>query len=211
MSAAACPNVKSLALRTSQTLLGSRRGWVPGFPSMITGVTTLTVYLRPDMTSERVSRGRMLHLVANDAPVVSTRSDWSVKGTLAYAYVPLVGPTGEIAGDQDLAWPFAVDGGIDDETLISLVTFVRSRPPIPGVPEGQAPRQVASAPLFVVRRLGDQFMVVLRRRGGWKSRGSHSSETPAGGWWPSGNGPSHEPRPQQFDGQPRGLPDAGRS
>ena len=139
---------------------------VLGFPSLITGVTTLTVYLRPDMTTERVSRGRMLHLVADDAPVVSERSDWRVKGTASYAYVPLVGPAGEIAGDDDLAWPFAVDGEIDDETLISLVTFVRSRPPLPGVPEGQAPREVVSAPLSGVRRRGDQFMVALRRREG---------------------------------------------
>jgi hypothetical protein len=135
-----------------------------GFPSMIGGVTTLTVYLRPDVTTERLSRGRLLRLVADDPPVVSERSDWRVKETAPYAYVPLVGQAGEIAGDRDLAWPFAVDGEIDDETLISLVTFVRSRPPLPGVPAGLGPREVASAPLSVVWRRGDQFMVALRGR-----------------------------------------------
>ena len=138
---------------------------VLGFRSMMMGVRTLTVYLRPDVTTERLSRGRMLRLVAMvPPPAVSEPSDWSVKETASYAYVPLPGSDGEIAGEQDLAWPFAVEGEIDDETPISLVTFVRSRPPIPGVPEGQAPREVASAPLSTVRRRGDQFIVALRLR-----------------------------------------------
>jgi hypothetical protein len=114
------------------------------------------------VTTERLSRGRMLRLVANDAPVVSERSGWRVKETAPYAYVPLGGSVGEITGDQDLAWPFAVYGEIDDETLISLVTFIRSRPPIPGVPEGSAPREVVSAPLSVIARRGDQFIAAFR-------------------------------------------------
>jgi hypothetical protein len=79
-----------------------------------------------------------------------------------YAYVPLGGRGDEIASEYDLAWPFEVDGEIHDETLISLVTFVRSRPPIPGVPEGQYPREVVSAPLYGVRRRGDQFIAAFR-------------------------------------------------
>jgi hypothetical protein len=137
---------------------------VLGFPSMVYGVTTLTVYLRPDATTERLSRGRLLRLTASDVPVVSKRSDWRVNETVPYAYVPLLGRAGEIEGVQDLAWPFAVDGEIDDDTLISLVTFVRSRPPLPGVPEGQAPREVKSLPLSLVWRRGDQFIVALRGR-----------------------------------------------
>jgi hypothetical protein len=137
---------------------------VLGFPSMIGGVTTLTVYLQPDVTTEHLRRGRLLRLVANDVPRVSERSDWRVNETASYAYVPLVGPAGEITGDRDLAWPFAVNGEVDDETLLSLVTFVRSRPPLPGVPEGQAPREVVSAPLSGVWRRDDQFIVALRGR-----------------------------------------------
>lgn len=118
-----------------------------GLPSMIRGVATLTVYLHPDVTTERLRRGQMLRLVATDPPAASERSDWMVQDTASYAYIPSGEPAGEIASEQDLAWPFAVDGELDDETLISLVTFVRSRPPIPAVPEGQAPREVVSAPL----------------------------------------------------------------
>jgi hypothetical protein len=80
------------------------------------------------------------------------------------AGLELAGSAGEIAGEQDVTWPFAVDGEIDDETLISLVTFVRSRPALPGVPEGQAPREVVRAPLSGVWRRGDQFIVALRLR-----------------------------------------------
>jgi hypothetical protein len=58
-----------------------------------------------------------------------------------------------------------VHGEIDDETLISLVTFVRSKPQLPDVREGQAPREVPSAPLSGVRRLSDHFYVGLRLRG----------------------------------------------
>jgi hypothetical protein len=137
---------------------------VLGFTSMISGVTRLTVYLNPDVTTERLRRGRSLRLVAKDAPTASGRSEWTVEGRASYAYVPLEGSGDEIAGEKDLAWPFAVHGEIDDETLISLVTLVRSRPPLPNVPEGSAPREVASAPLSSVWRQGDTFIVVLRLR-----------------------------------------------
>jgi hypothetical protein len=140
---------------------------VLGFPSMISGVTTITVYLHPDVTTERLRRGRLLRLVADTdaAPAISRRSDWKLTDTISYAYVPLETSTDEIAGERDLAWPFAVLGHIDDETLISLVTFVRSRPSLPDIPEGAAPRQVPNAPLSGVWRQGDQFVVALRLRG----------------------------------------------
>lgn len=137
---------------------------VLGFPSMIAGVTTLTVYLQPDATREGVGRGRILRLVADNAPGVSERSSFRVKDTATYAFIPLAGLPREIADERDPAGPFAVDGEIDDETLISLVSFVRSRPQIPGVPHGQAPREVPRAPLSAVWRQGDQFLVGLRLR-----------------------------------------------
>jgi hypothetical protein len=146
--------------------LGNAAGKPPwlvlGFTSMISGVARLTVYLHPDVTTERLRRGRLLRLVAKDAPAVSGRSEWTVEDRASYAYVPLAESAGEIASEEDLAWPFAVHGEIDDETLISLVTFVRSRPPLPNVPEGSAPREVVSAPLSVVARQGDQFIAAFR-------------------------------------------------
>jgi hypothetical protein len=136
-----------------------------GFGSMIPGVATLKVYLEPDVTTERLNRGRLLHLIADDAPRVARRSRWKVKNTEFYAYVPLSGRLREFANEHDLGWPFAVRGEIDDETLISLVAFVRSRPALPDVPEGSAPREVKSWPLSVIGRQGDQFIAALRNGG----------------------------------------------
>jgi hypothetical protein len=42
--------------------------------------------ITPDVTTERLRRGRILRLVAQDAPVVARRSDWRMKA-------------GEIAGE----------------------------------------------------------------------------------------------------------------
>ena len=135
---------------------------VLGFPSMISGVARLTVYLHPDATTEGIRRGRMLRLIADDVPAVSKRSKWRVEETVSYAYVPLTLSPGAIADAQDLSWPFVVEGEIDDKTLTSLVTFVRSRPALPGVREGQAPREVPRAPLSGVWRRSDEFVVGLR-------------------------------------------------
>jgi hypothetical protein len=115
-----------------------------GFRSMILGVTTLKVYLEPDVTTEGLNRGRILHLAADDAPRVAQRSRWTVLNKASYAHVPLGGKPREIADERHLGWPFAVAGDIDDETLISLVTFIRSRPAIPSVPEGFLRKDVAS-------------------------------------------------------------------
>ena len=148
--------------------LASRAGrpaWlVLGFPSMISGVTRLTVYLQPNVTTGQVPRGLMLRLVADDVPVVSKRSQWRVEKSASFAYISLGAAPSAIADEQDLALPFEVDGEIDDETLISLVTFVRSRPPLPRVAENQSPRDVPRAPLSGVWRRGNEFVVGLRMR-----------------------------------------------
>jgi hypothetical protein len=138
-----------------------------GLSSMIPGVATLDAYLQPDVSTERLRRGRMLRLVANeDPPAVPERSAWTVKDTTSYAYVPLSEKAGEIASKEDLTWPFTVEGSLDDDTLVSLVKFVRSSPPIRGVPEGQGPSRLPRAPLSKVVRLGDQFIAVFRVRDG---------------------------------------------
>jgi hypothetical protein len=137
---------------------------VLGFTSMISGVTKLTVYLQPDVTTRGLRRGRLLRMVARDAPDFSGRSEWTVEDSASYAYVRPADSADEITSEKDLAWPFAVHGEIDDETLISLVTFVRSRPLLPNVHEGSALREVVSAPLSGVWRQGDTFIVALRLR-----------------------------------------------
>ena len=89
----------------------------------------------------------------------------ALAGVAAILCLPpsLDGRLREIANEDDLGWPFAVKGEIDDETLISLVAFVRSRPALPDVPEGLAPQEeVKSWPLSVIVRQGDQFIAALR-------------------------------------------------
>ena len=86
-----------------------------GFRSMIPGVTTLRVYLEPDVTTERLNRGRILHLIADDAPLGAQRSPWKIKTMGSYAYVPLGGKPREITDERDLGWPFTVAGEIDDD------------------------------------------------------------------------------------------------
>ena len=66
-------------------------------------------------------------------------------------------------GEWDIGRPFILEGEIDDDTLLSLVAFVRSKPEIPGVPEGAAPRHVAGmSPITHIKRTGDKFLVSLR-------------------------------------------------
>ena len=142
---------------------GGNAWLVIGFRSMIAGVATVTVYLRPGAKGPQVSRGRLLVLIADDPPVVPQRSVWKIKETRSYAYVmsPRSQPF-QISDERDVGWPFLVEGEIDDRTLFSLVSFIRSKPQIPNVPEGQAPREIAGAPISAVVARDDQFVVALR-------------------------------------------------
>jgi hypothetical protein len=58
---AAYPNVKITQIADLAKAAGKPAWLLLGFPSMISGVSTLTVYLDPDVTTERLRRGRMLH------------------------------------------------------------------------------------------------------------------------------------------------------
>ena len=168
------------------TRLANAAGKTPwliiGFPSMITGVASITVYLEPSVTNPRVCRGGWLRLTANQPPSLPERGPWSVKDTGSYAYVTAPGGrVGEIADERDIAWPFAVEDEIDDDTLISVVTFIRSKPKIPGVPEGQAPRQVAGGtPISAVARRTDGIIVALRTS---EATGQRVTLIPRDGRW----------------------------
>ena len=142
---------------------GGNAWLVIGFPSMIAGVATVTVYLQPDAKGPRVSRGRLLVLIADDPPVVPHRSVWKIKEARSYAYViPPGSQPFQISDERDVGWPFVVEGEIDDRTLFSLVSFIRSKPQIPNVPAGHAPQQVGGAPISAVVGRDDQFIVALR-------------------------------------------------
>ena len=152
------------------TDLANKAGQAPwlvlGLRSLEYGLATLTVYLEPDVESAAVQRGRMLSLVADQnrgARGLSERSAWRARSTRPYACIAAPGRRpGDISSERDLGWPFAVVGELDDETLTSLVTFIRSRPPIPGVPVGLELRQVAGSPIFSIAHEGDRFTVTLR-------------------------------------------------
>jgi hypothetical protein len=142
---------------------GGRPWLVLGQRSMALGVAFVDVYLQPDRTAGQVSRGRLLRLIADDQPTVQRRSAWRVLDTKSFAYVAAAGhPPLDIRSEQDLAWPFAVEGEFDDGSLVSLVGFIRSSPPIPDVPEGRIPRQVTSAPIYVIARRDATIVVGLR-------------------------------------------------
>jgi hypothetical protein len=58
-----------------------------GFPSMMWGVETVSVYLEPDVGDATVRRGRVLTLDAGAPPKVRARSVWTLRDTRPYAYI----------------------------------------------------------------------------------------------------------------------------
>jgi hypothetical protein len=81
--------------------------------------------------------------------------------------------------ERDVSWPFAVHGDIDDDTLIDLVEFIRSKPAIP-VPEGAAFHNLVNAPIAVVARVDDGFIVALRTS---EATGQRVTVTRGAGQW----------------------------
>jgi hypothetical protein len=120
------------------------------------------LFLEPDVLGKRVLRGRVLRLSANEPPSVPIRSPWAIRESQSYAYVPITGrQLAEIEGENDLGWPFIVRGEFDDDTLISIVEFIRSQPPI-SVPAFL--KRVPADPIAGIARDGDAIVVGLRPR-----------------------------------------------
>jgi len=141
-----------------------RRPWLLRSPhSMVTDLRIADLYLEPDVLGTLVQRGRMLALVSEGPRFSPPRSPWRIRDSYSYAYVLTPGRMrGEIRSERDSNWPFTVDGVFDDDTLISLVEFIRRQPRLPNVPDGQAPNQVSSAPISLIARSGDSVIVVSR-------------------------------------------------
>lgn len=128
--------------------------------SNISNVRVASVFLEPDVQGARVQRGRMLRLVADGPPLVPARSPWKIRESHVYAYVPIAGRRpGEIRDEDDLGWPFVLQGEFDDDTLISVVEFIRSQPPVP-IPAFI--RKVPAAPIAGIQRRDDAIVVGLR-------------------------------------------------
>jgi len=118
------------------------------------------LFLEPDVLGKPVLRGRVLRLRADEPPNVPIRSPWTIRESLSYAYIPTTGRQhGEIESENDLDWPFIVRGEFDDDTLISIVEFIRSQPPIP-VPAFL--KSVPSVPIAGITRGDDAIVVGLR-------------------------------------------------
>jgi len=134
-----------------------------GSPSMFGGLESITVYLEPDIAGGDVQRGRLLRLEADAPPRMPKRSAWRVKDAQSYACVAAPGRRHfELGSEQDIGWPFVIDGELDDATLVSIVGFIRTRPRIPGTRKGAIPRDVADAPISFITRRRDEVIVHLR-------------------------------------------------
>ncbi len=101
-------------------------------------------------------------LVADDQPRVPVRSAWRIRESYSYACVPVDGrQPGDIRGQDDLGWPFIVQGELDDDTLLSIVAFMRSGPAIPDVPKGSQPSEVSVGPIRSIVSKGDTAVVTV--------------------------------------------------
>lgn len=121
------------------------------------------VFLEPDLIGARVHRGQVLMLGADGPRFGPPRSPWRLRESRSYAFIPTPGRRlGDIGSETDIDWPFTVHGEFDNDTLISLIEFIRSGPRLPMVPEGQVPRQLRRAPVSVVARRDDSILVGLR-------------------------------------------------
>ena len=138
-----------------------KRPWLVRSPhSWMPDVQIASLFLEPDAPSPRVQRGRMLSLVAEGPRFAPARTPWRIRESSVYAYIPVSGrPLGEVLDENDVSWPFVVQGEFDDDTLISVVEFIRSQPPVP-VPAFL--RSVPAAPIAGIQRLDDAIVVGLR-------------------------------------------------
>jgi len=140
-----------------------RRPWtLHSKNSMIGGVCVADLYLEPDALGVRVNRGQMMKLVADGPPAVPP--PWRVKASYSYAYLPPQGrQLGDIQSETDANWPFIVEGSLDDDTLISVVEFIRTEPP---VPVSAFLRKVPAGPIYSISHRGDDIVVGFQEQGG---------------------------------------------
>ena len=142
-----------------------KRPWLLRSPhTMQLEVRFAYVFLEPDLIGARVHRGRALTLRADGPRFGPPRSPWRLEASQLYAYVRTQGRrAGDIRSESDTDWPFTIHGEFDDETLISLIEFIRSGPRLPILHKDQANRQLRrDAPVSVIARRNGGILVGLR-------------------------------------------------
>jgi len=133
---------------------------VLGESSMVPGRAVISVFLEPDAADTLVQRGTLLRLESDRPPKLPERSVWRVSVTQSYACIAAPGRRHfEIGGAQDIGWPFVVDGQFDDETLLSIVAFIRTRPRVSETPESVS---MSGAPVSSILRRNNEVVVITR-------------------------------------------------
>ena len=138
-----------------------------GGVTMAPGQLHLAVYLTPQTEFDQLRRGRMVTVRATyNGRTPATRSRWAATGTYSYAQFRSHGTTAlEMTAEFDRTRPFAIDEAIDDATLVSLCTFIRSQPTGRGRPRDGSPASVVdwTYPISNISRKGNVYIVALIR------------------------------------------------
>ena len=143
---------------------GKRPWLLRSLQTMELEVRLAYVFLEPDLIGGRVHRGRALTLRADGPRFGPPRTPWRLEASQLYAYLPTQGRlAGEIRSEGDTTWPFTIHGEFNDATLVSLIEFIRSGPPLPIVHKNQANRHLRrDVPVSVVARRNGGILVGLR-------------------------------------------------
>jgi hypothetical protein len=111
--------------RAVWVLVGQPRGFEPSNSWYV------NAYLDPDHVRADIRRGRIAVLKAEmtSPDAYDGPKSWALASMLDYAQVPVsTARPDAIAGGRDLNRPFRIVGTFDDDSLVAIVSFIRSGP-----------------------------------------------------------------------------------
>lgn len=117
----------SVGARPLWVLQGLPRGFEPSNSWYV------VAYLEPDHIRADIRRGRLAIVKAEmtSPDAYDSPKKWAVVSTGEYAQVPVPGTTrAAITGSRDLNRPFRVVGTVDDDSLVAIVSLIRTGPSI---------------------------------------------------------------------------------
>lgn len=135
--------------------VGGRAAWVlEGQPGGFVRSNSwyVVAYLTPDQIRADIRRGRLAVLKAEmtSPAAYDGPKRWELVSMGDYAQVPLPGAKPDaIAGGRDLNRPFKVVGTVDDDSLVAIVSFIRTGPSI----ASEFQDRTAPLPAGIVRRV----------------------------------------------------------